>query len=65
MTIKYQILKKKIEHVGDPLILHPPIIGDGIYEFNTVEECENKINQMNGYSIYSGVTLTIKEVYYD
>jgi hypothetical protein len=65
MKTKYQISKKKIEDVGDPIILHPPIIGDGIYEFDTIEECENKINQMIEFSIYSGVTLTIKEVYYD
>jgi hypothetical protein len=65
MTTKYQIVKKINNNTSDPIILHPPTIGDGIYEFDTIDECQNKINQMMDYSIYSNITLTITEVYYD
>lgn len=65
MTIKYQIVKKKQGEVADPILLHPNVIGDGIYEYDTIEECQSKIDTMVGFSIYSDVTLLIKEVYYD
>ena len=58
MIIKYQIVKK-------PILLYPTVIGDGMYEYDTIEECQSKIDSMIGFSIYDGVTLSIKEVYYN
>ncbi len=65
MIIKYQIIKKRENEVGEPILLYPAPIGDGIYEYDTIEECQSKIDSMVGFSIYSGVTLTIKEVNYE
>ena len=65
MVIKYQIVKKREDEIGEPILLYPTPIGDGIYEYDTIEECQTQIDSMVGFSIYSGVTLTIKEVYYE
>jgi hypothetical protein len=65
MITKYQIVKKKEGEIGEPLLLYPTIIGDGVYEYDTIEECQSKIDSMIGFSIYEGVTLSIREVYYN
>lgn len=65
MIIKYQIVKKREGEDGDPILLYPTPIGDGIYEYDTIEECQSKIDSMIGFSIYENVTLSIKEVYYN
>ena len=65
MVIKYQIVKKREDEVGEPILLYPTPIGDGIYEYDTIEECQSKIDSIIGFSIYDNVILTIKEVYYE
>lgn len=65
MIIKYQIIKQKDGQQDDPILLHPPTIGDGIYQFDTIKECEDKIEQIKGFSIYENITLDIRQVYYD
>ena len=65
MIIKYQIIKRKDGETHSPILLHPPIIGDGIYEFDTIEECELKIEQIQGFSIYENIKLSVREVYYN
>jgi hypothetical protein len=65
MIIKYQIIKQKEGETNHPIILHPPTIGDGIFEFDTIEECETKIEQIKGFSIYENIKLSVQEVYYN
>jgi hypothetical protein len=65
MITKYQIVKKKEGEIGEPLLLYPTIIGDGVYEYDTIEECQSKIDSMIGFSIYDGLALSVKEVYYN
>jgi hypothetical protein len=65
MRTKYQIIKKRSKHFGDQIILHPNIIGDEIYEFDTIEECEIKIEEIKNWEMYLDVTLSIKDVYYN
>lgn len=64
MRTKYQIRKQRINSTGQSIILHPILIGDEIYEFDTIEECELKIEEIKNMEMYSDVTLSIKEVYY-
>ena len=51
MRIRYQIIKKRNKHFE-------------IYEFDTIEECERKIEEIQDWEMYSDVTLSIKDVYY-
>jgi hypothetical protein len=64
MRTKYQIIKKRNKHFGEQIILHPFLNGDKIYEFDTIQECETKIKEIQNWEMYSDVTLSIKEVYY-
>jgi hypothetical protein len=65
MKIRYQIRKKRTKHFGSQIILHPYIIGDVIYEFDTIEECEAKIEEIKNWEMYSDVELSVKDVYYE
>ena len=65
MKTKFQIIKKRNKFFGEQIILHPNIIGDEIYEFDTVEECETKIEEIKNWEMYLDVTLSIKQVYYN
>jgi hypothetical protein len=64
MRTRYQIIKKRSTYFGEQIILHPNIVGDEIYEFNTIGECEIKIEEIKNWEMYLDVTLSIKEVYY-
>lgn len=64
MRTKYQIIKKRSKYFGEQIILHPFLTNDEIYEFDTIEECELKIEEIQNWEMYSDVTLSIKEVYY-
>jgi hypothetical protein len=64
MRTRYQIIKKRNKHFGEQIILHPNIIGDEIYEFDTIELCESKIKEIENLEMYIDVMLSIKEVYY-
>jgi hypothetical protein len=64
MRTRYQIIKKRNKHFGEQIILHPFLNGDEIYEFDTIEECETKIEEIRNWEMYSDVILSIKEVYY-
>lgn len=64
MRTRYQIIKKRNTFFGEQIILHPNIIGDEIFEFDTIEECETKIEEIRNWEMYLDVTLSINEVYY-
>ena len=65
MRTRYQIIKRRDKHFGEQIILHPNIIGDEIYEFDTIKECELKIEEIKNLEMYSDVILSIKDVYYN
>lgn len=65
MRIRYQIIKKRNRYFGEQIILHPFLNGDEIYEFDTIEECQSKIDEIQNWEMYSDVELSIKEVYYE
>ena len=64
MRTRYQIIKKRNKYFGEQITLHPFLNGDEIYEFDTIEECETKINEIKDWEMYSDVILSTKDVYY-
>jgi hypothetical protein len=61
---KYRIIKKIHNTIGDFILLHPTVENDEIYEFDSIEEAQNKLEEIKEWSIYENIELIIVEIDY-
>jgi hypothetical protein len=61
---KYRIIKKYPNVIGDFILLHPTVENDEIYEFDSIEEAQNKLEEIKEWLIYENIELIIVEIDY-
>lgn len=61
---RYQIVKKIAGSDAQYISLHPYVNNDETYEFDTIEEAQNKLKEIKEWSIYKDIELIIMEVDY-
>ncbi len=55
------IIKEVSGAPGEQILIYPPREGDEIYDYPTLIEAQQKLNQIQGYPIYSDCVLGIIE----
>ena len=56
------LITKKVSGVpGEQILIYPSREGDEIYDYATLAEAQQKLNQIQGYLIYSDCVLEIIE----
>lgn len=61
---QFRIIKKKPHDDNDFILLHPLVQGDAIYEFETLDEANSKLEQIKNLEIYKDIQLLVIEVTY-
>lgn len=56
---RYQIVKKIAGSDAQYISLHPYVNNDETYEFDTIEEAQNKLEEIKEWSIYKNIQLLI------
>jgi hypothetical protein len=57
--IQYVILKN-----GTDMLLNPPVDGDQIYFFESLEQAQQKIEEIKDLDIYQNISLSILKIDY-
>ncbi len=57
----FLIIKKVSSIPGEQILIYPPREGDEIYDYATLAEAQQKMNQIQSYPIYSDCVLEIIE----
>ena len=57
----YIIVKNVSGIIGEQILIYPPREGDQIYSYSTMEEAQQKLNEIQNESIYSDCDLQIIE----
>jgi hypothetical protein len=62
---KFRIIKKYPGSNVEYILLFPEIENDKIYEFDTLLEAQEKLEEIKNLEIYKNIILEINEVQYD
>ena len=61
---KYRIIKKLKNSITEYILLYPLMEDDEIYEYSTIEEAQEKLDEIKNLSIYNDVDLLITSIDY-